>query len=233
MRGPSSNPGGSTIYAIVRAGGKQYRVEAEQVLDVDRIQADVGSTVELNDVLLLGGAGDVRIGTPIVDGARVLAEVIEHGRDKKILVFKYKNKTRYRRRHGHRQDFTRLAIREILTEGQQATAVAEKPKRPARKKAAPSAEATPPPTPSPPKPPPPRLPRSQSGLPGRRRRPRPEHPPPTPSPPKRRQLQNRSPVAPGPRSRRPKQRRNLHQKQRQCRTQRRKRHPREINRDGS
>jgi large subunit ribosomal protein L21 len=96
--------------------------------------------VELKDVLLLGGAGDVRIGTPIVDGARVLAEVIEHGRDKKILVFKYKNKTRYRRRHGHRQDFTRLAIRQILTEGQEAAAVAEKPKRPARKKAVVQAE---------------------------------------------------------------------------------------------
>ena len=91
-------------------------------------------------MLLLGGAGDVRIGTPIVDGARVLAEVIEHGRDKKILVFKYKNKTRYRRRHGHRQDFTRLAIRQILTEGQEAAVVAEKPKRPARKKAAVQAE---------------------------------------------------------------------------------------------
>ena len=91
-------------------------------------------------MLLLGGAGDVRIGTPIVDGARVLAEVIEHGRDKKILVFKYKNKTRYRRRHGHRQDFTRLAIRQILTEGQEAAAVTEKPKRPARKKAVDQAE---------------------------------------------------------------------------------------------
>ena len=95
----------------------------------------------MKDVLLLGGAGDVRIGTPIVDGARVLAEVLEHGRDKKILVFKYKNKTRYRRRFGHRQDFTRLAIRQILTEGQQATDVAKKPKRPARKKAAVKAEA--------------------------------------------------------------------------------------------
>ncbi len=76
------------------------------------------------------------MGTPVVDGARVLAEVLEHGRDKKILVFKYKNKTRYRRRFGHRQDFTRLAIRQILTEGLQAVEAAEKPKRPARKKAA-------------------------------------------------------------------------------------------------
>lgn len=104
------------------------------MLDIDRIQAEVGSTIELKDVLLLGGAGDVRVGTPIVDGASVVAEVLEHGRDKKILVFKYKNKTRYRRRFGHRQDFTRLAIRQILADGQ-VVEVAEKPKRPARKKA--------------------------------------------------------------------------------------------------
>jgi len=86
----------------------------------------------LKDVRLLGGGGDVRVGTPVVDGASVVAEVLEHGRDKKILVFKYKNKTRYRRRFGHRQDFTRLAIRQILADGQVIEAP-EKPK-PARKK---------------------------------------------------------------------------------------------------
>lgn len=102
------------------------------MLDIDRIQADVGSTIELKDVLLLGGGGDTRVGTPVVDGASVVAEVLEHGRDKKILVFKYKNKTRYRRRFGHRQDFTRLAIRQILADGQVIEAP-EKPK-PARKK---------------------------------------------------------------------------------------------------
>lgn len=75
------------------------------------------------------------MGTPVVDGALVVAEVLEHGRDKKILVFKYKNKTRYRRRYGHRQDFTRLAIRQIVSDGQVVEA-AEKPKRPARKKPA-------------------------------------------------------------------------------------------------
>ena len=104
------------------------------------MQAEVGTTVELSDVLMLGGEGGVHIGTPRVAGARVLAEVIEHGKDKKILVFKYKNKTRYRRRHGHRQDFTRLAIRQILTEDQEATAAEEKPKRPTRRTAKPKAE---------------------------------------------------------------------------------------------
>jgi large subunit ribosomal protein L21 len=103
----------TAIYAIVRSGGRQYRVQADQTIEVDRIQADVGSTVDLG-VLLLGGNGEAKIGTPLVGGARVVAEVLEHGRGGKIRVFKYKNKTRYRRRLGHRQDFTRIAIREII-----------------------------------------------------------------------------------------------------------------------
>lgn len=95
------------------------------------MQAEVGTTVELSDVLMLGGEGDVHIGTPRVAGARVLAEVIEHGKDKKILVFKYKNKTRYRRRYGHRQDYTRLSIKQIVTESG-AVIKAEERKRPRR-----------------------------------------------------------------------------------------------------
>jgi large subunit ribosomal protein L21 len=89
--------------------------------------------------LLVGGDGDLQIGNPFVDGARVMAEVLEHGRDRKILVFKYKNKTRYRRRHGHRQGFTRLAIRQILLDGRELAVEEEKqPARPARKRATPS-----------------------------------------------------------------------------------------------
>ena len=79
----------------------------------------------------------------MVDGARVIAEVVEHGRDKKIAVFKYKNKTRYRRRHGHRQDYTRLAIRGILAAGEESLSQEEaKPKRPARKKPTAKAKGT-------------------------------------------------------------------------------------------
>jgi len=88
-------------------------VEPNQILDVDRLPAEVGSQVELTAVLLLGGNGDVRVGTPTVEGARVVAEVVEHGRDRKIVGFKYKAKTRYRRKWGHRQDYTRLAISRI------------------------------------------------------------------------------------------------------------------------
>jgi large subunit ribosomal protein L21 len=121
------------IYAIVRAGGKQYRVEPNQLLDVDLIKADVGSTVDLS-VLMVGGNGNVSVGTPEVPNAKVVAEVLEHGKDKKILVFKYKNKTRYRRRQGHRQDFTRLQIKEIVTEAGTYTEAAEKPKSTAPKR---------------------------------------------------------------------------------------------------
>ena len=114
---------------------------------MDRIKADVGSTVDFG-VLLVGGNGEVSIGTPEVDKAKVVAEVLEHGRDRKILVFKYKNKTRYRRRHGHRQDYTRLQIKEIVTEAGSFTEASEKPKRAAPKrrrkpKAEPVAEETP------------------------------------------------------------------------------------------
>ena len=84
-------------------------------------------------MLLVDDAGQVQLGTPFVEGARVIAEVIEHGRDAKILVFKYKNKTRYRRRRGHRQAYTRVAVRQILTGGRQATEIEEKPARKPRR----------------------------------------------------------------------------------------------------
>ena len=85
-------------------------------------------------MLLVDDAGQVQLGTPFVEGARVVAEVIEHGRDAKTLVFKYKNKTRYRRRRGHRQAYTRVAVRQILTGGRQATEIGEKPARRPRRR---------------------------------------------------------------------------------------------------
>jgi large subunit ribosomal protein L21 len=102
---------------------------------VDSISAEVGSTVELGDVLLIASNGDVSVGRPTIEGARVIAEVIEHGRDRKIIVFKYKPKTRYRRRRGHRQGYTRLAVRQIVT-AEGVIEAEEKPKRRAPAKAA-------------------------------------------------------------------------------------------------
>jgi large subunit ribosomal protein L21 len=93
--------------------------------------------VELKDVLLIAGNGDVKVGRPTLEGARVIAEVVEHGRDAKIIVFKYKAKTRYRRRRGHRQGYTRLAVRQILT----AEGPLEPAEKPKRRRATPKAEA--------------------------------------------------------------------------------------------
>ncbi len=95
---------------------------------MDSLTAEVGSTVEMTDVLLIAGNGDVKVGHPVLEGARVIAEVVEQGRGPKIIVFKYKSKTRYRRRRGHRQGYTRLIVRQILTaEGK--PEAEEKPKR--------------------------------------------------------------------------------------------------------
>ncbi len=98
--------------------------------------------VELNDVLLIASNGEVRIGRPRLEGARVIAEVVEHGRGPKIIVFKYKSKTRYRRRRGHRQGYTRLAVRQILT-AEGPPKAEEKPKRRRVAKAEAKAEAKP------------------------------------------------------------------------------------------
>ena len=116
-------------------------MQPDQTLDIDRLPAEAGAQVEFREVLLVGGDGNVQLGTPFVEGARVVAEVLDQGRGKKILVFKYKNKTRYRRRHGHRQAYTRLAIKQILTDGQTSIPDAEdKPARTQRKRAAPKAK---------------------------------------------------------------------------------------------
>jgi large subunit ribosomal protein L21 len=106
--------GRSDIYAVIRSGGKQYKVKPDQLVDVERLRVDVGAVVELPDVLMVADGDDVTVGQPHVTGARVVAEVMEHGRGPKLIVFKYKNKTRYRKKTGHRQAYTRLAIRQIL-----------------------------------------------------------------------------------------------------------------------
>lgn len=102
------------MYAVVRAGGKQYSVREGQLLEVERMAGAEGDRVELNDVLLLSDGDNLTVGTPTVPGARVVAEVLGHARAKKVIIFKYKRKTRYRRKLGHRQPFTRLAVREII-----------------------------------------------------------------------------------------------------------------------
>lgn len=101
------------MYAIVETGGKQYRVAEGDRIRVERLKAEPNSTVELDRVLLVSKDGETKVGTPTVEGAKVVATVEEHGRHKKILVFKYKPKKRYRRRMGHRQPYTSLRIEKI------------------------------------------------------------------------------------------------------------------------
>jgi large subunit ribosomal protein L21 len=98
-------------YAIIRSGGKQFRVEEGQQVRVPLMDKEVGATVEL-DVMLLGG-DESKVGTPTVDGARVAATVVDHGRDTKIIVFKKKRRKQYKRTKGHRQDYTTLKIDSI------------------------------------------------------------------------------------------------------------------------
>ena len=102
------------MYAIIRAGGKQYRVQPGDTIYVEKIDSQAGDKVSLGEVLLLGG-GDAgtKVGAPFVSGAKVAATVVEQGRDKKIRVFKFKKRKHYQRTRGHRQSYTALRIESI------------------------------------------------------------------------------------------------------------------------
>ena len=102
-------------YAIVQSGGKQYRVRTGDTFRVESIPGDIGDTVELTDVRMVSLDGDVTLGNPTVEGAKVVTEIEANGKGKKIIVFKYKSKTRYRRKNGHRQHYTDLRVTDILT----------------------------------------------------------------------------------------------------------------------
>ncbi len=103
------------MYAIIRTGGKQYQVAAGDTLRVEKLQGEVGDTIELSDVLLVADGDDVRVGQPLVDGAKVVARIAEQGKAKKVLVFKKKKRKGYRVLRGHRQLFTALTIEEIAS----------------------------------------------------------------------------------------------------------------------
>ncbi|XOF32747.1 MAG: 50S ribosomal protein L21 [Candidatus Electrothrix sp. YB6] len=102
------------MYAVIRTGGKQYQVTAGDTLRVEKLQGQVGDTVELADVLLVADGENIRVGTPAVEGARVVAKIVEQGKAKKVLVFKKKRRKGYRVLRGHRQQFTALNIQEIM-----------------------------------------------------------------------------------------------------------------------
>lgn len=100
------------MYAIIQTGGKQYKVEAGDEVLVEKLDAEVNSEVEF-DVLLVADDAGVKIGTPVLDGVKVKAKVVEHGKGKKVIVFKYKPKKDSRKKNGHRQPFTKVEILSI------------------------------------------------------------------------------------------------------------------------
>ncbi|MGI6492988.1 MAG: 50S ribosomal protein L21 [Pelotomaculum sp.] len=101
------------MYAIIETGGKQYRVSEGDTLYVEKLPAQAGETVEIDRVLALVDGDNLKIGSPVVEGARVVLKVVRHGRGKKIIVFKYKAKKNYRRKQGHRQAFTEVTVEKI------------------------------------------------------------------------------------------------------------------------
>ena len=101
------------MYAIITNGGKQYRVQEGDNIFVEKLASDVDSEVVFDQVLAVVNDGDVKVGTPVVEGAKVTAKVLEQGKEKKIRIFKYKAKSNYRRRQGHRQPYTKVTIEKI------------------------------------------------------------------------------------------------------------------------
>jgi large subunit ribosomal protein L21 len=102
------------MYAVVETGGKQYKVSAGETIEVERLPLKVGQKVELDKVLLVSDENKVQVGSPTIEGAKVMATVASQGKGKKVIIFKYKPHNRYRRKSGHRQAYTRLQIDKII-----------------------------------------------------------------------------------------------------------------------
>lgn len=124
------------MYAVVKTGGKQYRVAANDLIQIERLPGDAGDLITLEDVLMLGDGANVTIGAPRVEGAAVAAEIVEQARGPKIIIFKKRRRQNYRRKKGHRQDLTILRITEILTNGAKPSGKKAAARKPAVKAAA-------------------------------------------------------------------------------------------------
>ncbi|RAK09354.1 large subunit ribosomal protein L21 [Halanaerobium saccharolyticum] len=101
------------MYAIIKTGGKQYRVEEGQIIKIEKLSAEEGENVEFDQVLAFSDDNGLKAGSPMIEGASVKGKVIDQGKNKKIVVFKYKPKIRYRKKTGHRQPYTRVLIEDI------------------------------------------------------------------------------------------------------------------------
>jgi large subunit ribosomal protein L21 len=129
------------MFAVIKTGGKQYRVAADDLLQVEKIKGEPGEIVQFGEVLVVGGE-PATIGTPTIEGASVAAEVVEQGRGPKVIAFKKRRRKNSRRKRGHRQEFTLVRITEILTGGAKPSkAKAAKPKRKPKAAAESAAEA--------------------------------------------------------------------------------------------
>jgi len=126
--GPAGEPkADTTMYAVVKTGGKQYRVAKDDVLTVEKLDGEAGAVFELEEVLAMDDGKGLTIGTPTVDGARVAATVLEQKKADKVLIFKKKRRKNYRRTKGHRQQVTVIRISDILAKGQKAAAAKATP----------------------------------------------------------------------------------------------------------
>jgi len=101
------------MYAVIKTGGKQYRVHEGDILTVEKLDAQEGAVVEFGEVLAISDDDGLKVGTPVLNGAKVEAKVLNHGKGKKIIVFKYKPKKNYRKKQGHRQPYTKVQITKI------------------------------------------------------------------------------------------------------------------------
>lgn len=117
------------MFAVIKTGGKQYKVTQNDVLILEKLPGEVGEDIHFDEILLVGGEGGVTVGTPTVVGAQVSAKILDQGRDKKVLIFKKQQRHTYRRKRGHRQSITVVKITNIMAQG-------------ATSKAAPAAKAT-------------------------------------------------------------------------------------------
>ena len=105
------------MYAVLKTGGKQYKVAQNDIIIVEKLVAEAGSTIDLDEVLMIGDGETASVGTPNLDGAKVTAEVLEQKRGKKVIIFKKKRRQNYRRTRGHRQELTVLRITDIFADG--------------------------------------------------------------------------------------------------------------------
>lgn len=101
------------MYAVIQSGGKQYRVEPGDTLVVEKLAGEHGDPIEFNEILMLSRDGSVALGRPFLEGAKVTGEIVEQGRGEKLLVYKFKRRKNYRRKNGHRQDYTAVKINEV------------------------------------------------------------------------------------------------------------------------